>query len=346
MELNYQVDDFHATIYYGQTLSELRKQLPVHDQLIIFTTPKLYERFAEKMTQWYDDRLTFYIIPQALYRNNLEEMTQIVNFLTPFNMQKKMVWIAFGSESVVSLSSFLSIHSQYQITLYTIHHTLQSFVAALYPQKELVMRQNEVVLHTQMVPKRIGYVQLDFVYTVAERMIDLAIGLKYGCLVDRDLLMHLMKTYHTSDQFETIPMTPFLDTIVLKTSEHARALQTYERVFERAFYQTEQGHLLSANMKRFLGVFFHILWDLLELNEYELSNALFLWLKKLGYPVNLPISFSFADYLIQVKTLLAKESVVWRLESVGTLHQVKIETALNQFDALFEYYQQELKEYK
>ncbi len=42
----------------------------------------------------------------------------------------------------------------------------------------------------------------------------------------------------------------------------AENLSNYGKLFEQAFYLTENGHLLSASMKKFLGMMFHFVWNL------------------------------------------------------------------------------------
>lgn len=343
MEVEYSVQTWQAKVYYGQTLQELTKKIPVDHQLIVFTTPKLYEKFADRITTWYNTQtVSFYIMPQALYQNNLEELSQIIYFLRQFDTKLPMVWIAFGSESVVSLISFLSVHGEYEVQLYSVHHTIQSFVTALFPTKEIVAKA-QVSLHTETIPKRIGYVQLNQQYSTAERMIDLAILIKYGYLTNRELLEHIFQTYQTPEQLATIPMTPFIDHVVLATSHHAKHVQQYERLFERAFYTIDGGHLLSANMKRFLGLFFHLVWDLLNLDEQEMCHRLFQWFQQLGYPVYLPKGLVLADYFIQVEDDLKQQNQLIRMTAIGQVASVSIDVTNSKLADILDYYQQEVK---
>jgi len=83
----------------------------------------------------------------------------------------------------------------------------------------------------------------------------------------------------------------------------ALTINSYGTIFEKAFYLTENGHLLSAYMKRFLGLLLQLFWNL-EINNsiFRIENFM-IWLKKLGYPIELPERLLISEYLENVLTL-------------------------------------------
>lgn len=80
----------------------------------------------------------------------------------------------------------------------------------------------------------------------------------------------------------------------------AENLSNYGKLFEQAFYLTENGHLLSASMKKFLGMMFHFVWNLQAYPfDFQLKNF-FVWLDLLGYPIHWLEQISKMEYLEKV----------------------------------------------
>lgn len=313
MKQRYEVAGQKSELYYGQTFSQVLQQFHVHAPVIVFTTPQHYERFSERFVRFYSEQtVDFYILPKALYSNTITQLEEVTKFLATFS-QEELVWIAFGSESVVSLVGFLSAHVPHRITLYSLHDTIQSFVSALAPVKEIMVTQHHVALRTSVLPQKIAYLALDQTKSHAMKMIDLSILILNSFSSDQVSYEALYRTYPTTTQLETVAMTSFIEPLIVNAKHHIQQLQRYGRVFEAAFYDVELSHLFSANMKRFLGIFFQLLWDLINQKHYARCDQFIQWLKVLGYPVVLPQTFNVADYLLHVRQYLQQKTTIVRL---------------------------------
>ena len=88
--------------------------------------------------------------------------------------------------------------------------------------------------------------------------------------------------------------------------EEADKFANYGKLFEQAFYLSENGHLLSASMKKLLGMLFQLVWNVEITNmPFQLKNF-FIWLKHLNYPIDWPEQLSKTDYLENVLQLAEK----------------------------------------
>lgn len=101
--------------------------------------------------------------------------------------------------------------------------------------------------------------------------------------------------------------------------ENGEFIEEYGIVFERAFFKTEGGQLLSGSMKRMLGILFHFKWNLDLMNlSFNFKNFL-LWLKKLGYPLSLPKEFLISDYVENVLQAMTKSEGLLSLQKIGKI---------------------------
>ncbi|MEK2447013.1 hypothetical protein WN869_08550 [Tetragenococcus halophilus] len=135
------------------------------------------------------------------------------------------------------------------------------------------------------------------------KLVDLQMFIQAGLVSDYAFLHQLFKNFPSQKQLHTASFMAFVEHMTRLYETQALAITSYGTIYEKAFYLTENGHLLSAYMKRFLGLLLQLFWNL-EINDstFRVENFM-VWLKKLGYPIELPERLSISEYLENVLTL-------------------------------------------
>ncbi|NTR80074.1 hypothetical protein HQ965_02980, partial [Enterococcus faecium] len=127
------------------------------------------------------------------------------------------------------------------------------------------------------------------------------------------------KNYPNKKQLTTRPFAGMIEEMIYFYQLEAENLSNYGKLFEQAFYQTENGHLLSASMKKFLGMMFHFVWNLQAYPfDFQLKNF-FVWLDLLGYPIQWLEQISKMEYLEKVLFLAEKSKKILVLEKIGII---------------------------
>lgn len=72
------------------------------------------------------------------------------------------------------------------------------------------------------------------------------------------ILQNLYKNYPQPRQLPQRAFTGMLEEMITFYQVDVKNLSNYGKLFEQAFYLTENGHLLSASMKKLLGMLFHL----------------------------------------------------------------------------------------
>ncbi len=107
------------------------------------------------------------------------------------------------------------------------------------------------MLQTINLPERIVYDQTISERQVDGKQIDFLTFICCGMICDHRFLQNLYKNYPNKKQLTTRPFAGMIEEMIYFYQLEAENLSNYGKLFEQAFYLTENGHLLSASMKNF-----------------------------------------------------------------------------------------------
>ncbi|MBF8807839.1 MAG: hypothetical protein IC227_05110 [Enterococcus lacertideformus] len=322
MEIDYQVQEEKAKIYYGETLASQLKTIMIDQPILFLTNQRYYDLFADKINQKFlnPSEIDWYICANTQC-NHLTELSNLVTFAKRYPESQSFLIIGFGNEGVMDLAGFFQKHTSLTAKLWLIPVSIRSMARALTPQRMILQLPNQVVLQTDNLPERIVYDQ-----TISEKQgegkqIDFLVLICCGIICDYRFLQNLYKNYPMPHQLAQRPLTGMLEEMISFYQDSADNLSNYGKLFEQAFYLTENGHLLSASMKRLLGILFHLLWNV-EVSEmtFQLKNF-FIWLKHLNYPIEWPDHISKIDYLENVLNLANKSKKILVLKKIGIIER-------------------------
>ncbi|MDN6640350.1 MAG: hypothetical protein L0L10_06165 [Tetragenococcus sp.] len=312
MRLTYQRSGLMTQMTYGKPLARSIGELLQDDRhVIILTNQRYYDQFFEKIQQAFPHNvIDWYICRNQLYCNHLEELTAFLQFLGKFPRSKQYLFVAFGNEGVVQLTGFIQKTALLTGEFWVIATSLRSFFSALEENCTICKEPYNELLQQKNLPAHIFLDQSIVQKQVDGKLVDLQILIQTALVSDYEFLQLLFKNFPSQKQLQTSSFIAFVEHAVQLYESNASAITSYGATFEKAFYLTENGHLLSAHMKRFLGLLLQLFWNL-ELNDstFQIENFM-TWLKRLGFPIELPEQLLVGEYLEQVIALQEKNKLL------------------------------------
>ncbi|GAA3024395.1 hypothetical protein [Tetragenococcus solitarius] len=313
MQFTYQRQDLNTQITYGELLKKSIEQLltTTDRHVIVLTNQRYYDQFFQKIQQAFCHHVVdWYIARNQLYCNHLEEMTEFLQFLGKFSPTEKYVFVAFGNEGVVQLTGFLQKTVLLSGEFWVIPTSLRSFFSALSENRTICNKPYKDLLQQRNLP---SYIFLDqsIVFKQSDgKLIDLQMFIQAALVGDYSFLQRLFKNFPTKKQLQTTSFIAFIKEVTQLYESYALSITNYGSIFEKAFYLTENGHVLSSYMKRFLGMLLQLFWNL-ELNDssFQIDNFMS-WLKRLGYPIEFPKQLLIGEYLENVLRLQGENKLV------------------------------------
>lgn len=321
MQLDYSKKENTAQIIYGETLSSsINAELFKNKHIIILTNQRYYDRFFEKIHRVFAPQtIDWYICSNLLYGNHLQEFMDVLHFLGKFSPTKEFLFVAFGSEGVIQLTSFLQKTTVLSGTFWVLPTSLQAYAAALVEERYIYKRPTEILLKELNLPEKIFLDQTIIAGQSEGKLVDLQVFIRTGLVCSYPFLRKIFKSFSTKKQLQATSFMAFVEELTDFYRASSKEIEGYGKVFEEAFYLTENGHMLSENMKRFLGMLLHLVWNLQIIEStFHIKNFL-IWLKYLGFPVYFPEQISKAEYLENVLILQNKYPDLVILSEIGTI---------------------------
>lgn len=321
MQINYQKAQQKTKITYGETLSaSIGASQFAEKHLIILTNQRYYEHFFEKMPALFKkNQMDWYICRNSLYANTLEEWMSLLRFLEPFPKSKEYLFIALGNAGVVELTGFLQQVSILSGEFWVIPVSFQSYAQALIPQVTIQQKSSRPVLKQRNLPQEIYVDQTMMTFQNEGKLVDLWVFIQTALLCDYALLQRLYQEFATPKQCQTNSLAAFIEDLTQAYQAHALEIQAYGKIFEEAFYFTQNGHLLSENMKRLLGFLLHLSWNaVVQEFPFHFENF-YRWLTYLGFPLAIPEQIFMAEYLENVLNLLEEKRDLPIITKIGML---------------------------
>ena len=319
MKKSYQKNHFTTAIFYGETLNKsIHFKSNSIQHVIIITNQKYYDRSFEKINQLFKgiDEIDWYVCRNQTYCNNVEELMSLLQFLERFPKNRHYLFCAYGNEGVMQLTGFVAQTTVLKSQYWCLPVSVRSLAKALLVEQAIMKQNNQVLLQVSNLPQAIYF---DQTLTEAQRdgkLVDLLVFIRAGLVCDYQFLQNLYVNFSTQQKVYRRSFSALITELI---DYYARSteIETFGQLFESAFYQTENGHLLSSNMKRLLGIIFHLFWsDAIHELHFNLKNFL-IWFNHLGYPIFLPKQISLADYQLQVLAQAQKQEAITVLEEIG-----------------------------
>lgn len=331
MEISYQQQHFHSKIIYGETLKRaIPKTAAKGKHVIILTNQRYYDRSFEKISRFFEEALDldWYICGNDLYCNKLSELMDLLNFLERFPQNREYLLVAYGNEGVMQLTGFTAETTLLATEFWSLPVSVRSLAKALELKQEIVKNNDRGLLQVKKLPTHIFY---DQTLTEAQnegKLVDLLVFIRCGIVCDHSFLQELFKNYANKQRLYNRSFAALIAPLIGFYQEDYVAIEDFGELFERAFYDTENGNLLSANMKRLFGTIFHLIWSQ-EASEgvFHLKNFL-VWLIRCGFPVILPEQISLNDYADQVLQLAQKQAPLPIYEKIGQIKEYRVPTAV------------------
>jgi hypothetical protein len=156
-------------------------------------------------------------------------------------------------------------------------------------------------------------------------MVDLLTLIRCGIVCDYPFLQSLYVNFPTSEALLQQSFSAFSERLINYYQTNSQQLNDFGKTFEKAFFQTENGSLLSNSMKTMFGLLFELAWNVSASNLHFNFKNFMIWLVRLGFPIIVPEGISLADYGQQV-IALAKEKPLAGLIQVGEVGMKKVPT--------------------
>lgn len=346
MEQRFVVEGEQTRISYGETLNRAISSEEVADNhVIILTNQRYYDRSFEKISQLFATAadLDWYICSNSLHCNNVKEMMALLDFLERFPRNQKYLFVAYGNEGIMELTGFITESTVFKSRFWCLPVSLRSFARALVMNRRILRKDDQTLLQTKILPEAVFFDQ-----TISEaqnegKLVDLLILIKSGIVCDYGFLQNLYKNYPDREKVFDRSFVALLPQLISFYEERGSEIEEFGLLFQQAFYQTEQGHLLSSNMKRFFATLFHFIWSQ-EVNksQFHLKNFC-VWLYRCGLPLFLPEQISLSDYGLQVLALAEIAPPLSVYSQPGVLAEKRIPDS-EELVAMAETYQQIIKE--
>ncbi|MDT2613767.1 hypothetical protein [Enterococcus dongliensis] len=329
MEVTYQNNQARTRIIYGETVaSMLRKKNLENKQILFCGNQRYYDLYAEKLRQFVPKTSShdWFIIPNNRYCNTMVNFQELIYFLDRFSRQKETLFLGIGNEGVIELLGFVYHVTTFQAELCFLPVSLRSFAQSLSFVDQIVSDKNLMtVMEIQEAPQSIL-----FDHTLADqqttgKMVDLLTLIRCGVVSDYSFLQSLYRNFPTREALLQHSFSAFSQTLIDYYQSDSEQLQEFGKVFEKAFFQTEKGSLLSNSMKTMFGLLFELGWNVTTSNLHFNFKNFMIWLVRLGFPIVVPKGISLSDYGQQV-IALAREEPLLGLEQIGRIGTKKIPT--------------------
>ncbi|MBO0452189.1 hypothetical protein [Candidatus Enterococcus murrayae] len=329
MEVLYRNKQNETLIIYGETVASMMRKKNLQNKQILFCgNQRYYDLFAEKLRQFIPKTSShdWFITPNNRYCNTMENFQELIHFLDRFSRQKETIFLGIGNEGALELLGFTHHVSNFQAELCFLPVSLRSFAQSLSFVDQIVSDKNLMtVMEIEEVPRNIL-----FDHTLADqqktgKMVDLLTLINCGIVCDYTFLQNLYVNFPTRDALLQHSFSAFSETLINFYQENSRQLRRFGKTFEKAFFQTENGSLLSSSMKTMFGLLFELAWNVIASDLHFNFKNFMIWLVRLGFPITIPEGISLADYGQQV-IALAKEKPLDGLIQIGVVGTSKIPT--------------------
>ncbi len=345
MQLNYQKNNATTAIVYGEILSSsIHPEMFANKHIIVLTNQRYYDHFFEKIQHIFSPQtIDWYVCSNLIYGNHVRELMDILDFLGQFFPNEEYLFVAFGNEGVIQLTGFIQKTTILSGDFWVLPTTLRSFVAALFEERFICKQSMEMLLIEKNLPEKIFLDQTIVAGQNDGKLVDLQAFIRVGLVYNYAFLQTLFKNFPNRKQVQSTSFIAFVSQVIESYQQASKEIEGFGKIFEEAFYHTENGHLLSENMKRFLGMVLHLFWNL-EIIEttFRIKNFM-IWLKHLGFPIVFPEQISVAEYLQNVLHLQKKYPQLVVLSEIGTIGREQSITE-NQLIQSMEHYQKMIAE--
>lgn len=341
MEITYRNESNETRIIYGETVASMMRKKDLEKKQILFCgNQRYYDLYAEKLRQFIPKSSThdWFITPNNRYCNTMDYFQELIRFLDRFSRQRETIFLGIGNEGVVELLGFTHHVTNFKAELCFLPVSLRSFAQSLSFVDQIVSDKNMMtVMEIEEVPQSIL-----FDHTLADqqktgKMVDLLTLIRCGIVCDYPFLQSLYVNFPTREALLQHSFSAFSETLINYYQTNSEQLRDFGKTFEKAFFQTENGSLLSNSMKTMFGLLFELAWNVKAGDLHFNFKNFMIWLVRLGFPIMMPDGISLADYGQQV-IALAKEKPLAGLIQVGEVGMKKIPTQIELLHT-FEVYQ-------
>ncbi|BCA85507.1 hypothetical protein EsVE80_10300 [Enterococcus saigonensis] len=345
MEKSYQKGQFSTRIFYGETLNKSIDPITSDNlHVIILTNQKYYDRSFEKISQLFKRArdIDWYICRNQTYCNNLEELMNLLHFLERFPQNRNYLFCGYGNEGVMQLTGFLAQTTILPSNYWCLPVSVRSLAKVLILEQAIMKQNSQVLLQVKNLPRAVYFDQTLTEAQTEGKLVDLLVFIRIGLVCDYDFLQDLHQNFPNQQLVYRRSFAAFIADLIDYYAESFE-IEEFGQLFEAAFYQIENGHLLSSNMKRLFGILFHLFWcDANHELHFNFKNFL-IWFQQLGYPIHLPTQISLVDYQLQVLDKAQKEAPIVTLERIGKVGR-KTKITVKSLQQAIEKYQATLKE--
>lgn len=321
MEYQFKKEQKATQVTYGEMLNlSFKSEDLVVQQVIVLVNQRYYDRFFEKITRAFAPiEVNWYICTNQLFCNNLSEFMDVMDFLSKFSRERNYLIVGFGNEGIMSLTGFVQKTTVLSADYWLLPVSVRSFTKGLSERVEIVKKPNLKLLEECNLPERIIFDQTISEQQKEGKLVDFIVFLRCGLLKDHEFLRMLFRNYPSKKQLMHRSFSAMTSQLLGFYQTSSEEIEAYGTVFTQGFYAIEQGHLLSDEMKRFLGLLFHFIWNVVSGKlDFQLENF-FIWLDYLGLPVVLDEAISISDYLNQVFILQKHEKKMLFLTEIGRM---------------------------
>lgn len=339
MQLTYQKTKKQSTIVYGEILSaSIKPEMFQNKHIIIVTNQRYYDRFFEKIQHIFSPQpIDWYVCSNLIYGNNVRELMDILDFLGRFPPNKEYLFIAFGNEGVIQLTGFVQKTTILPGDFWVLPTTLRAFAVAIVEDRFICKQPMEMLLIEKNLPEKIFLDQTIVVGQKDGKLVDLQTFIRIGLVHDYAFLQTLFKNFPNKKQVQGTSFMAFVEQLTTSYQLASKEIEDFGKIFEEAFYLTTNGHFLSENMKRFLGVMLHLFWNLEIIDSSFRIKNFMIWLKHLGFPILFPEQISVAEYLQNVLHLQKKYPQLVVLAEIGTIGREQSMTEKQLIKAMEQY---------
>lgn len=306
MELCYHSESCNTRLVYGETLN---RSIPAgfsKDVHVIFlTNQKYYDRSFEKINQLFTTALDidWYICRNHLYCNDLTELQELLVFLEGFPKDHQYLFVSYGNEGVTALTGFIQQTTVLPSRFCCLPVSLRSLCKSLVKRREVVSQHLQPLLAVNNLPQDIFYDQTITQEQGDGKLVDFLLLLRAGLVCDASFLKNLFQNFPHQQAVHSRSFASYIQQLASFYEKRQTEIENYGRLFELAFYQVANGHLLSANMKRMMGILMQVTWNQ-QVTPLDLDLPKFFhWLQAVGLPVVLPPQISLTEYGVAVLKL-------------------------------------------
>lgn len=347
MERRYQIAQTDFLVTYGETFANLLKvQEAPSARLLFIGNQRYYELYADKISGLFPNAVSqdWFICGNQRYCNELAVLEELLLFSERFSPEEPCLLIGLGNEGVMELSAFFHRTSVLQTALWLLPVSLRALAKTLEEHALIVKAPQQTgLLRAAMAPQRVLFDQTLAERQLEGRLVDFLTLIRCGILEDYGFLKELLQNFPSQSSLQQRSFTGLIETLIDYYEADRTVIQAFGKTFTQAFYQIENGHLLSQPMKRFFGLLFQLLWCQARTGFAFNQRLLFQWLQILGFPIELPESLSLGDYGQQVIRLAQRQGPLTLLKKVGQVQGTGYPTE-TELTAAFTAYQQIIRE--